>query len=136
MAIVDPTVAVVSLLRDAGLSRVWPDALARSETASMPRVNTVMSWAGGINTVAGASYVPLGQRRLQVRCYGATIPEARATLLVAAEAFKYLSPHVRQGVLLRVADVVSEPFTGREPDTDWPFATQMFSVIYDDYAAA
>ena len=134
MAVVDPTVSLSSLLQDAGMTRIHITTLARSEASVMPRINTVIRWAGGFNIIAGRSYLPLAQRRLQVRCYGAVDSEARAQLQVAYEALKYFMPHVRQGVYLRSADPASEPITGVEQDTDWPFALQMFSVIYDERA--
>ena len=134
MAVVDPTVALSSLLQDAGMTRVWVTTLPRTEASLMPRLNTVLRWAGGFTSFAGGAYVPLSRRRLQVRCYGRVEQEARGQLLIAYEALKYFMPHVRQGVYLRSADPTSEPITGVEPDTDWPFALQMFSVIYDERA--
>lgn len=125
------------LLDDAAISalvtdRIWGGSLPRSEDASMPRKNIVISRGGKAPSAGTNSYIGIQRVRLDIRCYGEDPFEA-GTVYRHVDAF--LKAVVPQTVDLadggvRVHNAI-ESMGGIDmvdPDTDWPSVACAWSV--------
>lgn len=135
----DPVAAIVALLRDdadvAALvgTRVFGVELPSSEAPSMPRAAVVISGSGGSGIGAG-SYVPIGQPRMDVRCYGATHADAAELHWTVYERLKHIAGEVYGQVLIYSASVESSAMYLR--DEDWPLVLSVWRPMVSERVVA
>lgn len=135
--------ATVQILRDAGVAdgRVYGVKIPDRETAHMPRKAVTVRGSGGGVTNAGG-YMPTGDQRLDIKCFGADPWEAG---YVDRQVAAVLHQWRRQLVSVTTPDgddleliVGSFIHTGganelTDPDTDWPFSLSVWQVFGEKY---
>jgi hypothetical protein len=119
----DPAVAGM-----AGI-RVFGDELPAEETAAMPRQAMVVKPSGGVSLL-GASKVRADTQRIDIRAYGATKREALLLLDAADDVLRGIERAVSAGVLIHWANSAGGFSTGRDRETDWPFAWRSWQVLH------
>lgn len=89
--------------------------------------------AGGFGAFQ-RSWVPMGNARYDVRCYGPTPFAAMEVWRAVYPVLKGMKRHVRGTVLLFDASPVIGASSLREPDTKWPFVFGSFNVLSGEEA--
>ena len=132
----DPIAALCVELEAFASGRVWGGELPRTENATMPRDNIVLTPVGRVPGEGDQGYARLGRIRVDVRCYGADSHGAFNLWASVHDALKAMRGHVVEldagDVLLHNATISAGPFALHEPDTDWPFALGVYGVSYSE----
>jgi len=116
--------------------RVIGGELPQSVIAGMPQACVVLALAGGLGTYGngGQAY---GDRRVDVRAYGATLHDAQQVSDVVYEILKFqLVRRVSEGCLIHWARQGSGPQPLRDPERDWPFVWSSWQVLASEVAVA
>lgn len=121
-------IAISDLVND----RIWGVELPRTENASMPRKNIVLSPGGIVPSVGDASYVRIQRMRLDVRVYGEDPYEAMSVSRAVEAFMKAITPVVvhliSHSVLVYNATRSTGPIALIDPDTDWPSVYSSWGV--------
>lgn len=109
-------------------TRVYAEYLDASQNASMPRKVVVLKSTGGPGGILPA----IGRQRVDIRCYGETVYEARKVYRTVYDAMRYSLSRVAQGdTLLHQALPESEGLSLIETgggNGDWPFIQSSWLV--------
>jgi hypothetical protein len=143
MAQTDPIRAVSAYLRSVSgvaaivSSRVFVEDLPEAENSSMPRSTVVVSSGGGGLMGHGQQF---GDRRVDIRCYGATARLSRELHNEVRAAMKALGPSKVADtnstfVLLLWARLSTDGTTARDVGTDWPVTGSSWQVLAADVPA-
>lgn len=129
---------VTALKADSGVAavvgtRVFGGHLPDSETSSMPRACVVIQYAGSPN-IYGSGAQEYGDKRVDVRSYGATPFEANRLWRTVHPALKTLTREVHSQTLVHWVKPVGGPNDLREPDTDYPFVLSTWWVLMSEIA--
>lgn len=145
MAIPDPIQAIVAFLQaDAQVAalagtRVFSVELPAPEAAFMPRGAVVITGSGSARMVRGlgtSDFIPAGNRRIDVRCYGATTYDATALDLAVYEALKHMNRVVVGNAMLYTATIESTGINMRDADGKWPLSLSVYVVTVSEIAVA
>lgn len=122
--------AVRDFLVDAGVAsgRVFGGSLPDDQDAHMPRRAVVVRAAGGAGTFGGG-YMPVTDRRVDVRCYGAGEWDAGQL----SDEVDRLLHHVRDAATshgrIKWARQAGGPADVTETDTSWQFVLTSWQVF-------
>lgn len=122
--------AISALVSD----RIWGSDLDRTEIASMPRKNIVLSLGGRVPSAGDNSYIGVERLRIDVRCYGEDSYEARSV-------WRHVDAYMRAIVpttidltdhSVRIWNAVASfgPVAMTDPDADWPSVSGAWGVVY------
>lgn len=112
--------------------RVFRPELPQTENASMPRACIVIAPAGGY-TRFGAATIPLGDPRVDIRCFGETQLEAQNIAREVIQALKSLQRATYEHTVLKSAQPSGMiPFVG--PKTQWPAAVVPAVILHSEIA--
>lgn len=109
-------------------TRAFGGPLPRDEAAQMPRYALRVNRAGGLQ-VFGQGYNEFSDYRFDVRCYGATAPEADRLFRRVQPALKHLRRQVVSGCLLHWAKSAGGPYPLVDPDAGWPMVVSSWQVL-------
>lgn len=134
----DPVSAVAGYLLEAVgelvEGRVFSPELPQVDDKTMPQACIVVSGDGGYS-LFGDSYLPVGDPRIAIRCYGSTRLESdnvgRACLL----AMKNLHNGTWEGVRLQWARIVSGLLPMVDSETLWSFSLFTTQVMCDEWVS-
>lgn len=113
-------------------TRVYVARLPREDSAAMPRACVILNAAGG---PGDAGLAPIGDTRIDARCYGATDMEAMTLYYAVREAFKHMPRAIYTGLLLHAVTIETGPLALQEPEVDWPLVLGTFRVTAAELAA-
>lgn len=125
------------LLDDIGISdlvsdRIYGGSLPRSEVASMPRKNIVLSRGGSVPSAGTASHIKVQRMRLDIRCYGEDGYEAGVVHRAVESFMKAITPQTVDLTDHRVLVHNAIESVGGvdlvDPDTDWPSVVCVWGV--------
>lgn len=120
-------------------SRVFAGQLPEKFVASglMPTGAVLITAAGGLGTFGGG-YQQFGDRRVDVRSYGASPHSANDLWRVVHPALKNLARELigDPACLLHWARPAGGPLPLRDPDKDWPFVLSTWQVLSAEVAPA
>lgn len=94
----------------------------------MPRQTILLADSGGASTLGGG-YLPFGDQRIDVRCYGATLRDARTLYGAVLLTLKGLRPTVQGGTKIMWCRPGGGPMTFREPGTEWPCSFSAWQIL-------
>lgn len=109
--------------------RIFGHELPEAQADDMPRPAIVVSEAGGY-----ADNLPevLDRARVDFRCYGRTLDEAKRLAVIVADRMRTLRRYAASnGVLLHAPQRSGGFLPLREPAGDWPLVLRSWVVIYD-----
>lgn len=138
IVIVDPVEAVrLYLLTDGDLAslvagRIAYEELPRADAPLMPRKAVVLTSTGGRMPL----HLRAGWQRIDVRCYGETIYEARVVNNVVRDLLRGIVRMTRASTLVYAATAEGAGLSLRDPDTDWPFMLTAYSVFAGETPAS
>lgn len=122
------------VIREAIDDRIFGHELPDEQASVMPRACVVISNAGGFTE--GLPEV-LDRSRVDVRCYGATLDEAKALAVQVARRFRELRRFVAaNGTVLHPARRSGGFVPLREQIGGWPLILRSWLVVFDVQAAA
>lgn len=132
----DPTGALIAILNaDSRVSALAADHIFGGELPDsenkgtvMPRQTILLADGGGANALGGG-YQPFGDQRVDVRCYGATLRDARTLYGAVLLALKGLRPTVWDGTRIMWCRPAGGPMTFREPGTEWPCSFSSWQTL-------
>lgn len=116
-------------------TRIYGEEVPRSAISSMPQKSVVLSHSGSPGGPGSADFVDLAHWRYDFMCYGEIPYEAGLVANAVYSSLKDLDREVFSSVLLHRAIHSGGPSTGRDRDTDWPFAFLSFDVLAAELAA-
>lgn len=114
--------------------RIFGAELPRAEAASMPRACVVVQASSGGFGVYQRSWAPLGNSRVDVRCFGADPFGAMAVYRAVHPALKRLTRRSQGDTLLYSITPSIGASQLREPDTGWPFVFASYNVFAAEVA--
>ena len=135
-----PTAGLAAFLLDdtdvSGLTdgRVFRPKIPQRELPSMPRACVIVTPAGGYLQF-GDSYLPIGDPRLDVRCYGSTPLEGQNIARAVLNACKRMRPGVWAGCMLYSANVSAGVMALIDLGTLWDFSLVTFVVLCGEESA-
>lgn len=130
----DPIGALIAFLNaDTRVSalasgHVFGGELPDAENKHLPRQTVLLADGGGAQQLGGG-YLPFGDQRVDVRCYGATLHDARALYGAVLLALKNLRPTVHAGTKIMWCRQAGGPMTFREPGTEWPCSFSSWQIL-------
>lgn len=145
LAIPNPLVAIAGFLQaDAQVAalagtRVFVPELPDPEAALMPRNAVVLTGSGSggqIRGIGSRDFVQAGNRRIDVRCYGATMYDALTLDLAVYEALKHMQRVVVGDAMLYTATIESTGINMRDADGKWPLALSVYVITVSEIAVA
>lgn len=113
-------------------TRVFVSEIPNSEEVNMPRACAVLAMGGGGLLLNAGSYLPVGDRRLDVRCYGRTPYEAWQVYAAVHNALKFMTRTTVGGATLFWATLDAAEQSLRDPDVHWPFIFSSWQVLVAD----
>jgi hypothetical protein len=136
----DPRAAIAGYLLDTigdqgGLEgRVFRPELPQAEDDLMPRACIVVSADGGYS-MFGDDYLPVGDPRLAIRCYGSTRQESDEIGDLAMLALKHMHNGTWEGVRVQWVRITSGIIPMVDADTLWAFSLIGIQVMCDEFIA-
>lgn len=107
--------------------RIYGGELPRVDVDAMPRTCIVLRSAGGPGE---RGTLPIGDERIDMRCYGLTNAQAFAVYRTAFMPMKYIERLVQGDAFVHSASLEVGPLSLKEPDGDWPFIVCSWLVKY------
>ena len=113
-------------------TRIFVSEIPKSEIVNMPRACAVLGFGGGGLLTSGQSFVPVSDRRIDVRCYGRTPFEAWQVQAPIHNALKFMPRTTIGGAALLWASLDTAEQQLRDPDMEWPFIFSSWQVLVAD----
>lgn len=115
--------------------QIYAGEMPQTESVAQPRAAVIIENAGG---AGDRSYVQLGRRRVDIRCYGTTPFEAMRLANQVYESLKALERNrvaATTPTLIHAVNVESAPSAFRDADGDWPGTITTYEVVAAEVAA-
>lgn len=113
-----------------GEARVAGGEVPKGWVKAMPQRGAVVVPAGGGGRPGANDRVPVGVKRIDVRCYGRTPSEAHLLAVAVEYALQQWQSGVIDGVLVHWFNHVSGPLPYRTAEGDWPVAATTFRMQF------